>query len=35
MSKTIKMKITSAEFIKSASKIDEFPELNLPEIAFF
>ena len=29
------MKITSAEFIKSASNIKECPNLNVPEFAFF
>ena len=29
------MKINSAEFIKSAAKIEQCPSLNLPEIAFF
>lgn len=29
------MKIQSAEFIKSASKLNECPNTNLPEIAFF
>jgi len=29
------MKIKSAEFIKSASKLNECPNTNLPEIAFF
>lgn len=29
------MKITSSEFIKSAAKIEQVPNLNLPEIAFF
>lgn len=28
------MKINSSEFIKSAVKPDDFPELNIPEIAF-
>ena len=30
-----KMKIISAEFIKSVAKIDQCPDLNLPEFVFF
>lgn len=30
-----KMKIVSAEFIKSVAKIDQCPDLNLPEFVFF
>ena len=32
--KPYRMKITSAEFIKSAVKPDQYPKTGLPEVAF-